>query len=177
MRNIELKARLNHWESAETRCAEISATFEGDFRQTDTYFSVPRGRLKLRESSPGDPQLIYYQRPDCLHAAPSDYRIETLSPSLAALLKDALGQLAVVDKTRSLWLWHKVRIHLDCVEGLGQFIEFEAVLSPHHSDLDGREKVDHLRTVFALTEQDLIDASYLDMTLAATEAREGTNPP
>ncbi len=42
--------------------------------------------------------------------------------------------VVVVSKRRRLFLWEGVRIHLDEVEDLGNFVEFEAVL-PQAGDL------------------------------------------
>lgn len=62
-------------------------------------------------------------------------------------------------------MWGDVRIHLDRVEGLGDFLEFEAV-APEQSDLaDERQKVRNLREIFAIRSDDLIDRSYSDLML------------
>jgi adenylate cyclase, class 2 len=63
---------------------------------------------------------------------------------LRAALSSALGIKVVVAKKRSLFLWNEVRIHLDEVKGLGNFIEFEAVAG-YGSDLS-REKA-HVATM------------------------------
>ncbi len=39
-----------------------------------------------------------------------------------------------VRKRRELLMYHNVRIHLDDVQGLGTFLEFEAVVSPSDSE-------------------------------------------
>ena len=58
----------------------------------------------------------------------------------------ALGTVVVVSKRRRLFLWEGVRIHLDEVEGLGSFVEFEAVL-PDAGDLAGAHaKMPRLRS-------------------------------
>ena len=65
--------------------------------------------------------------------------------SLAEAFDAALGTIVVVSKRRRLFLWEGVRIHLDEVEDLGSFMEFEAVL-PDAGDLaTAHEKVAHLR--------------------------------
>lgn len=169
MRNIELKARLSDRDDAEAVCKRISATLHGDIHQIDTYFQVPEGRLKLREKDPGEDELIFYTRPDTAESASSKYDIVPASPELKRVLADALGVVAVVDKVRALWLWKNVRIHLDRVNGLGDFIEFEAVLCDEYDDADGHEKVATLTEAFGLQKTDLIEGSYLDLTLAKQE--------
>ncbi|HOZ46366.1 MAG TPA: class IV adenylate cyclase [Candidatus Hydrogenedentes bacterium] len=165
MRNIELKARLHDRASAEEACEALGATFQGDIVQRDTYFPVPEGRLKLRESDPGDDYLVFYRRPDAAEARGCDYDIASVPGSVRPVLEAALGTLAVVVKVRSLYWWHTVRIHLDRVEGLGMFIEFEAVLSHEHNDAEGLELIRRLEKAFDLNPEDLLACSYLDMVL------------
>jgi len=166
MRNIELKARLRDRPRAEEVCRALRAAPQGDIRQVDTYFQVPEGRLKLRESAPGDDYLVFYRRPDVVGAKGCDYVIAIVDAPVKTVLTAALGTLAVVEKVRALYLWDNVRIHLDQVVGLGDFIEFEAVLSEGHDDADGGRKVAHLEEAFGLTPSDLLGTSYLEMVLA-----------
>jgi adenylate cyclase, class 2 len=56
-----------------------------------------------------------------------------------------------------------VRIHLDDVEGLGQFLEFEAVLSPEIDDTAGRQQLEQLIRQFNIQPEDLLAGSYIDM--------------
>lgn len=164
MRNIELKARLHDWAGAIEACRGLKAASQGAIRQRDTYFPVPAGRLKLRESDPGDDYLVFYRRPDVAAAKGCDYEIRVVDRALRPLLEQALGVLAVVEKTRTLYLWENVRIHLDDVQGLGRFLEFEAVLSQGHSEADGFAKLARLRQVFGVADSDCFEGSYVDMT-------------
>lgn len=179
MRNIEMKARLAHYAHAEHICGTLAgARYSGDIQQVDTYYRVPEGRLKLREKSPGDAELIFYRRPDAMEARACDYEVVRAPGGLKSTLADALGVLAVVRKVRRLWLWHNVRIHLDRVEGLGDFVEFEAVLDDEHADADGHARLATLWFVFGLSQRDVVPVSYLDLML---EKKEGglqvTSPP
>jgi homotetrameric cytidine deaminase len=75
----------------------------------------------------------------------------------------------VVEKRRHLLLWETVRIHLDEVEGLGSFIELEAV-AQSDSDLSREHaQVAHLREALHIGE--LREGSYSD-ALRAAEGRE-----
>jgi predicted adenylyl cyclase CyaB len=75
----------------------------------------------------------------------------------------AFEQVVVVEKNRELYLWHDVRIHLDSVEGLGSFVELEALASPG-SDLDAeRDAVDELRRALEIRDEDLVGESYADL--------------
>jgi len=162
-RNVEVKARDADPVATLARAQALGAADEGVLRQRDTYFAVPRGRLKLREQEPGGAQLISYERPDEAAARTSSYRLMDVADADDArrALDAALGTVAVVDKRRRLLLWEGVRIHLDEVDGLGAFVELEAV-APSGSDLTAeREKVARLTSELALGEP--IAGSYADL--------------
>lgn len=168
LRNIELKARLRDRSAAMRVCDELGAALQGDLWQRDTCFPVPEGRFKMREVEPGEDYLVFYRRADRAGARGCDYTIEPVNRSLRAVLCEALGTLAVVEKVRTLYLWHNVRIHLDRVVDLGDFIEFEAVLDDAHDDADGFAKLAHLKEAFGIFEDDIEAGSYLDLVLART---------
>ena len=128
-RNIELKARDLDPEQTLATCRGISAADEGKLWQRDTYFAVPRGGLKLREQRPGQSHLIHFERADSPEERESRYRIAPVEDGEALLLalEAALGTRGAVEKSRHLFLWKSVRIHLDEVSELGCFIELEAV--------------------------------------------------
>ncbi len=55
---IEFKARCRDHQPLQKLLEEKGARYEGEDHQVDTYFTVPRGRLKLREGSI-ERKLIY----------------------------------------------------------------------------------------------------------------------
>jgi homotetrameric cytidine deaminase len=168
-RNVELKARDPHPERSLERCRALGAEDRGELRQRDTYFATPRGRLKLREQEPGGAELIAYERADAAHARESRYRIAPVTDpaALREALDAALGTVAVVEKHRRLLLWEGVRIHLDHVEGLGDFVELEGV-ADDGSDL-AREGalVDQLRAELAIGDDAIEATGYADLVSAA----------
>ncbi len=169
MRNFEFKARLDDPKAAMTRARELGADLYGDLRQTDTYFKVPEGRLKLRETAGHQAELIFYHRDEEDSDRPSDYEIaHSREPeAIQELLSHALGVLAVVKKRRTLLTLDGSRIHLDNVGGLGHFLEFEVIVG---SDEDAaRQRIDWLIRELGFEWSDCIRASYLDLTLAASE--------
>lgn len=165
MRNIELKALLPDYEFALAQCAALAAAAQGDIHQIDTYFNVTKGRLKLREAKPGQTELVYYERPDQPGPKGCGYLLHTVDGAIKPFLDQALGTLVVVDKVRTLYLWKNVRIHLDRVAELGEFIEFEAVLDEEHDDADGQEKLDFLIKQFKIQDHHRLSHSYLDLRL------------
>jgi adenylate cyclase class 2 len=150
-------------------CASLGAEARGLLVQRDTYFEVLSGRLKLREEGDAAPHLISYQRADESDQRESRYRIVEVEQAeeLIAALGSNLGVKVVVEKKRQLFLWQGVRIHLDLVEALGSFIEFEAIVAAD-SDLSREQrKVEALRGEFGLADADLVAASYSDLILAS----------
>jgi predicted adenylyl cyclase CyaB len=139
--------------------------------QIDTYFAVPRGRLKLREIEGESAQLIQYDRPDLLAAHSSDYVIAQISEpdTLKDALTRALDIRVVVKKRRELYLWGQTRIHLDEVTGLGSFLELETVIAGQtlaEADRECRE----VQAALGIGEEDLVAGSYADL-LAGELAR------
>jgi adenylate cyclase, class 2 len=138
-------------------------------RQRDTYFNTREGRLKLREEEGLPAQLIAYRRADLRGERTSHYRlVDVAGPEeMAAALEATLGVRAVVSKARRVFIWEgNVRIHLDAVEGLGDFIEFEAVAT-ERSDLSReRAQAMRLRSAFEIAEADVISGSYCDLVSA-----------
>lgn len=170
---MELKARDPDPERSLEVCESLGAESQGVLVQRDTYFPVSQGRLKLREEEGATPCLISYARPDRAEARESRYRIVNVErpDQLKAALAESLGVKVVVTKRRRLFLWQGVRIHLDRVEGLGDFIELEAVAPPGSDLAPEHRKAQQLRTAFAIAEHDLIGASYCDLALAGESTR------
>jgi predicted adenylyl cyclase CyaB len=134
-------------------------------RQTDTYFSLGSYRMKLRESSSGNHWLIWYHRPDSPDSRVSTYRLRTIPDPEAKrrILSQAMGVKAVVEKERTLYMLGPVRIHIDKVEGLGGFLEFEVVLQHGEERSEGHRRVAELRREFGIQEEDLVSGSYSDL--------------
>jgi len=171
-RNVELKARDPRPDRTLERALALGAEDHGELRQRDTYFAAPHGRLKLREQEPGDAELIAYERPDAAEARESRYRITPVADpaTTAEALDAALGTVVVVDKRRRLLLWEGVRIHLDRVGGLGDFVELEGVAA-EDSDL-AREGalVARLRAELGIADDALEPRGYADLLRTAHAA-------
>ena len=169
MRNLEFKTRLDDPKAGLARVRSLGAELWGDLRQTDTYFNVPTGRLKLRETAGLQAELIHYARDEDAADRPSDYVISR-TPDAAPLLDvltRALGVIAVVRKRRTLVTLDTTRIHLDNVEQLGSFLEIEVIVGEDEAEVKAR--FDSLLAGLGYTAADGIRASYLDLLLAKQE--------
>uniref|UniRef100_A0A8C3H8J1 CYTH domain-containing protein n=1 Tax=Chrysemys picta bellii TaxID=8478 RepID=A0A8C3H8J1_CHRPI len=83
-----------------------------------------------------------------------------------AVLSQALGVQGVVKKERRLYVVGQTRVHLDRVEGLGDFLELEVVLSEQQSPEDGERVARRLMEELEVQEEDLVAGAYLDLLLA-----------
>jgi adenylate cyclase class IV len=164
-RNIEIKARIG---SAQALLHAARAIADGAplcIEQDDTFFRVPHGRLKLRQFADGSAELIHYQRADRADAKASDYvRVAVPEPEP---LRDALargcGLLGRVRKTRWLLLKGATRIHVDQVDGLGDFMELEVVLRDGQPDAEGAAIAEALMHELGLGAAERIAGAYLDL--------------
>ena len=75
-------------------------------------------------------QLIFYNRPDTSGPKLSDFRVSPVGDveGMKTLLSLALGAIGCVKKVRTLYMVGQTRVHLDKVEGLGEFVEFEVCM-------------------------------------------------
>jgi len=92
-RNVEIKARVRDLPATRRLVAAVADGDPVSLRQTDTFFHVAAGRLKLRSTSGTGAELIHYERPDTPDPAQSRYRrVAVRDPHrLRALLAAALG--------------------------------------------------------------------------------------
>ncbi|MGB8212999.1 MAG: class IV adenylate cyclase [Anaerolineales bacterium] len=163
--NIEIKARIRDLEGLRRRAEGLSDTPVQVIPQEDTFFHTSQGRLKLRRLKPDLGQLVYYERPDQEGPKLSNYQIsETNDPEgLKTALRLALGVRGVVRKTRYLYLAGQTRIHLDDVEGLGQFMELEVVLRGNQTEAEGQAIAEGLMARLGIRKEDLLEGAYIDL--------------
>jgi adenylate cyclase class 2 len=125
---IELKARVDDHEFLRKKLSALGANHVGTFQQTDVYFKVPEGRLKLREVKDNSTaELIYYERENIAGPKRDDaFILRVQEPEdLKKILKKILTPLTMIEKVREIYRYHGTQIHLDTVKKLGKFIEFE----------------------------------------------------
>lgn len=166
-RNIEIKARVRDMEALRTNVAALATAGPQENWQDDTFFSCHSGRLKLRVFSDAEGELIFYRRSDEPGPKQSDYvRVPTASPTvLREALTLANGQCGRVVKQRTLYLIGRTRVHLDLVQGLGDFLELEVVLQDGENAEVGIEEANGLMRRLDIDPNDLIDGAYVDLLM------------
>jgi adenylate cyclase class IV len=203
-RNIEIKAKLRAWHRDKLiRAARhLSGHHEQVLEQTDVFYGVARGRMKLRMfggpssfgagTAPGDDalecawydrpvagELIWYDRPDTKESKTSTYkRVELPDPHAFEQAMEAgqvLNTIGRVVKRRLLFLIGQSRVHVDCVEDLGDFVEIEVVLRPDQSTEEGQKIAQELMSSLSIDQGDLIDVAYVDLLRAQRDAAKNSN--
>jgi adenylate cyclase class IV len=177
VRNLEFKARTTDLKATMSEVRQKGAELWGDLRQTDTYFRVPRGRLKLRETPTFPAELIYYERDEEAAGRPSNYIVSRCGEgaALREVLSAALDTWVVVRKRRTLLLLDTIRVHLDNVDALGSFVEIEVpvdestTLRAIEAEAAARQRLDVLIEALGLTWEHCIRASYADLIAASRQ--------
>ena len=167
-RNIELKARIDSVEAVMPVAQALADGPPQAIEQDDSFFVCAQGRLKLRDFGDGSGELIHYQRADTAGPKLSDYvRVPTSEPAaLREALARAQGVLGRVRKTRWLLLAGQTRIHLDRLDGLGDFVELEVVLRDDQSEAEGVAIADALLQALGVSPTQRLAGAYLDLLLA-----------
>ncbi len=164
-RNVEIKARVTDFDHQYQRALEVAGRPPSIVNHEDHFFNCESGRLKLRVLSATLGYLIFYDRPDQTGPKLSSYSItETTEPEkLRGVLEAAYGVRSVVRKTRNYWLVGRTRIHLDRVEGLGEFLELEVVLEDSEDVEEGMWEAKGLMRELDISNEHLVESAYVDL--------------
>jgi len=168
IRNYEFKARVNDLKKYEEKLLLLHPSLHGTDHQKDTYFNVPKGRLKLREGNIEN-ALINYERVDTANTKLSNIILYKHQPdaALKAILTLQFGIKAVVDKKRKIYFIENVKFHFDEVANLGTFVEVEAIdVNNTYSLAALQQQCEHYFHFFELTKAHLIANSYCDLLKA-----------
>jgi adenylate cyclase, class 2 len=169
--NVEIKARTDSPEIVRTWLAGHRADYQGTDQQTDTYFKVSHGRLKLREGNIEN-NLIYYERDDQKGPKSSQFHLVKVEDArrLKEVLSKSCGVKIIVEKKRDIYYIGNVKFHIDEVPGLGSFIEIEAGnLLANKSQAELLDQCNFYLREFGIKEEELIADSYSDMLLKIAE--------
>jgi adenylate cyclase, class 2 len=165
--NVEIKARCNSPETLRDYLLKNNADFRGTDFQTDTYFNVKNGRLKLREGNIEN-NLIYYERNNQAGPKSSSFILTKIhdADKLKESLASADGIKVVVKKKREIYYIKNVKFHIDEVDGLGVFLEIEAGnIGADLSKDELQKQCEFYMKQFEIDEKDLIEVSYSDILM------------
>jgi len=176
-RNVEIKTKVTDLGAIRKVVEQLADTGPVVLEQEDTFFYCPEGRLKLRCFNDSKPaELIFYRREDAAGPKECRYAIHRTSDpqGLLAVLSAALEVRAVVRKRRTLYRVGPTRVHLDEVDGLGQFVELEVVLQPGQEASEGVCIARDLMARLGIASNPLIQEAYVDLLLDKQLSRRGT---
>ena len=165
IKNFEFKAKVNNIETYENKLLTLNPVYIGIDHQIDTYFNTTKGRLKLREGNIEN-SLINYNRADINGSKQSDIILYQHEPNVALknILMQQLGVKIVVDKKRKIYFIDNVKFHFDIVDGLGTFIEVEAIDNKEEFTIEHlKNQCDKYFNFFELDKTNVIDKSYSDL--------------
>lgn len=162
--DITIKARCIDPAEAESILLEHKADYVGLNVQTDTFYEADYGSLKHRQGKLEN-VLIHYNREKSGNVQQTAVLLYLKNPGAATVAQVCGGKkvLAQVRKFRKIFFIDNVKFHIDHLEGLGHFIEIEAI------DLDGsqgvevlRQQCEHYQALLQIAAEDLINDSYSD---------------
>ena len=171
MQNVEIKCRYPDHDRGARLARDLGADLHGQLAQTDTYFNIHPGRLKLRHTRSGPVEryeLIHYRRWNRPTAKTSDYQLLPVAdgPRTLEFFSAALGVKVRVNKERVVYVKDNLRVHLDEVPELGRFLEFELIVTPAHPQEECRQRMQELVRLFGIAPADLVRGSYSDLLLS-----------
>ena len=169
--NVEIKAVCNDPSSVRDYLVNHSAVFKGIDEQTDTYFNVNDGRLKLREGNIEN-NLIFYNRNNQAGPKSSHFHLVKIEDAkgLKEVLERSCGIKMIVRKRREIYYIDNVKFHIDDVPGLGSFIEIEAGnILANKTEAELLDQCNFYLKEFGVKKEDLIAESYSDMLMKVND--------
>lgn len=164
-RNVEIKARVASLAPIAVKAAHMFGSAPVDIVQDDTFFNCEQGRLKLRTLNDGTGILIFYRRDNAVGPKESFYECaKTNEPdTLRTTLSLAYGLAGRVRKHRTLFIVGRTRIHLDRVEGLGDFLELEVQLADDEAAEGGMQEAREVMGALGVSDAQLVKGAYVDL--------------
>lgn len=180
MKNIEYKAELRDPDLARAIAKEIGAYLVVRVQQADTYYKVTTGRVKKREATaidravavPEPVEYIVYERADRVDTRVSDFSVLSEREFRERFGQADLPVWLTVSKTRELWMWKSVRIHIDKVDHLGWYFELESLVARDDHEEAATQLAEQIRATFLPALSEPVSTSYSDLL----EQHHGLNP-
>jgi adenylate cyclase, class 2 len=169
--NVEIKARCPDPSFVRNFLKNNGADFKGVDEQTDTYFNVSNGRLKLREGNIEN-NLIFYNRTNQAGPKSSHFHLVKIGDvkGLKEVLERSCGIKMIVRKCREIYYIDNVKFHIDDVPRLGSFIEIEAGnILANKTEAELLDQCNFYLKEFGIKEEDLVAESYSDMLMKVND--------
>lgn len=165
LNTIEIKIKLESSQHAKEIFKKLNAEFQRTEDQVDTYFAVENGRLKLREVKGKGSQLIQYFRDAEYTPKRCNYAVVRVNDAdkFGQMLEHIHGVYAVVTKKREYWQWNEIQIHMDAVQDLGIYVEFEATTGNFKKHIDAEDKFIFLMSQLNVRSDQVLHIDYAQL--------------
>ena len=154
---IEFKARCENPERIKQILKTVDAQYQGCNNETDSYLKNNGHILKLRES--GNIVTIFKYTEE---TTAGKLCRQVCNPLMKDLLIQTIGLDKVVTKRREIYIIDNVKINIDQVEGLGNFVEIEAESDDENRDATIQTCKFYL-SLMGIKQRDIIPFSYGDI--------------
>jgi predicted adenylyl cyclase CyaB len=167
-KNYEIKTPISNFNEIRSIVKNLSGQFKNKKStmeyQKDIYFRTLSGRLKLRVINNRFGELIFYNRKESKKLRVSKYIISKTEDykNLNAILSNFFKVVVIVEKIREIYIFDNIRIHLDKVKNLGEFLEFEIIYNDFNKV---KKQMKLLIDYFNLDKHKFINHSYSDLLL------------
>jgi adenylate cyclase, class 2 len=161
-KNLEIKIKLENASQINSIRNSLIKYSRSAEKQIDIYYKVNKGRLKLRIINENEGSLILYDRAENKGKRISHYTISKIEDfrEMEFILSRQFEILVKVIKHREIFISGNIRVHLDKVSGLGNYLEIEII----YSDLiKAKKKMAELISLLNLDEKKFIKNSYSDL--------------
>jgi hypothetical protein len=166
VKTVDFKAELRHPAAAKAQCAGLRAEGGGTVRLRDTWYRVADGRLLRRETIGGDVEWIRYHRADGVQPRVCEAVPLTDGQARRRFGKQNLPVLVTIERTRSTYVIGNVRVLLDSVDGLGDFIELQAIVSREFDVETCSDQIAVMRDALAPILGEPVALSYAELATA-----------
>lgn len=163
-KNYEIKCKLANYKKIKELAGSLKKLSYSVEKQVDIYYKVKSGRLKLRIINDKEANLIYYNRAERSNKRISQYIISKTNDfkELDGILRNEFKILISVTKIREIYFNKTIRIHLDRVKKLGNFLEIEII---YVNLTKAKKEMKELIHFLKLNENTFIKNSYSDLLI------------
>lgn len=167
MVSVEYRAELRDAVFASSILRKLGATRIISLDIVDTYFNIPTGTLKQREAKSEPTDFIFYERKALASPRLCTFTIYSKEAAKERYGVQPLPVLTRVMKHRSMYMLGNVRMHIDDVEDVGTFMEFETLVSREVNARKCHQLINGLRVKMAPLLGEPISQRYADLVLVA----------
>ena len=163
MKTVDFKAELRHPAAAKAQCAGLRAEGGGTVRLRDTWYRVADGRLLRREAIGGEVEWIHYHRADGIQPCVCEAERLTDTQARRRFGEQGLPEWVTIERTRTAYTIGNVRVLLDSVDDLGDFIELQAIVSREFDVETCGDQIEQMRDALAPILGEPVALSYAEL--------------